>query len=48
MNKGKKLRTTYDKFLGSSHWGNVVSVGIIFGICNLKKGWKEEEEDNGT
>lgn len=26
----KKLRATYEKDLGSSHWDNVVSLGICF------------------
>lgn len=36
----QKQKITYEKVLGSSHWGNVVSVGMFFGICDLKKGWR--------
>lgn len=30
LGEKKKLRATYEKDLGSSHWDNVVSVGICF------------------
>jgi hypothetical protein len=33
-----------EKGSGSSLWGNVVSVGLLFGICNLKRGLKKKEE----
>lgn len=36
--KEKKLRATYEKDLGSSLWGNVVSVGILFWHLQFEEG----------
>lgn len=30
LTKGKKIKSIYETALGSSHWDNVVSVGIFF------------------
>lgn len=45
--KKQKQKITYEKALGSSHWGNVVSVGMFFGICDLKKGWRRGSQGQG-
>lgn len=48
LTKRKWWRATYGKGPGSSHWGHVVSVGIFFGICNLKnRGWEKTKSEEG-
>lgn len=49
----KKLRATYEKDLGSSHWDNVVFVGIFFWHLQfeekrVEKKMARNRKNNGT
>lgn len=44
LTKGEKIKSIYETALGSSHWDNVVSVGIFFWHRRFKERVKKKKK----